>query len=528
MKTLIKSSEFKLENYVTKSNRLGERVFEFKDDRIDKLPFVTDGVIELRDSYFPEKGENLILRITSTQKTFYLKTKNKPMKKIGVWKKRTNSRHYEKGTLSSAKARELAVEHFNLIRYTTLDETAIANMTIREYLDSGQYLKDRSKIRVKNNKVKPLSPKSIKTIRHGARAILDFKICEIRSEWLDLLRDDWNSDYVSKGNSKETSKSKDTQRKYFTIINAMFSIWDTAGYIRKNPLSNCANEFYDAAKDMTKRQVKTIDEVSTHELVDYIIDELPENTPKQMHGKIVLSTMALAGVRNCEVYRNFYHNWNFVNREITIPGEIIKKTNDTRTIPIENDKYWGMIRRYFSMGGEFFYKTKNEFLLPNSSTQMGHATENCTVEIWKKVKVRFDIPMTKRAYDLRHTFANNLRKENHDVAQVAYYLGDDIDTVAKYYFKKDPEAGRDAIRKIHQPQVAETLTANQSADLLVDIEEGFMPSTIQRVFNIYKLGKLMDGKMRLTDYKKFLQLLNSLPDQTADPESKFWLQIQAA
>ncbi|MDK1287430.1 tyrosine-type recombinase/integrase [Pseudoalteromonas umbrosa] len=527
MKTPINHVDFKLEDYVAKTNRFADRLFDFKDDRIDKLPFVKGKVIELRDSYFPERGYNLILRLTPTQKTFYVKTPKKSMVKLGVWKKRTNSRHYEAGTLSTGKARELAAEHFESIKYSTLDETAIANMTIREYLETGQYTKDRSKFKIKNNKVKPLRASIVGAIAHGARSILDFKICDVSIGWLDLLKKDWNEAYVSQGNSKSKLKSKDTQRKYFTMINAMMGIWDTAGYIRKNPFANCASDFHDAAKSMGKRQINTINEVSTVELVEYIINELPEDTPKQMHGKIVLATMVLTGVRNCEVYRNFRTNWNSFNRTITIPGEIILKTNDTRIIPIENDLYWDMMERYFSMGPEYYYETDKSFLLPNPHSKTGHASENCTAELWKKVKVRFGIPTNKRAYDLRHTFANNLRKENHDIAQVAYYLGDDIDTVAKYYFSKDPEAGRDAIKRMHQ-QKKTTSTEVHQEDARVDIDESFMPTEVKRIFGMYKLGKVNNGKMSTADYQGFLKLIKSMPDQISDADSQLWLQIQAA
>ena len=457
------------------------------------------------------------------------------MKKLGVWKKRSNSRYYEKGTVSVARARELAVEHIENVLNNALSDTAISNMTIKEYLETGQYEKDRNKIKLKSNKIKPLRTEIVKVILHGARRLLDYKICDIHVSWIDILKEDWNSIYNHKTINKPVIKTLDSQRKYFTVLNAMFNIWDRAGYIRKNPLADFTSDFNDPAKKARKRMVHTINEVSTKESADFVINELLETTPKLMHGKIVLATMILTGCRNCEVFRNYFHNWDFQNRQMTIPGEIIGKTSDTRTIPIEHDGYWNMLKRFFSMPYPYFYKTEKEFLLPNDSTATGHATDNCIREQWKKFKFNFNIPQKKRAYDFRHTFANNLRKEGHDVAAVAYYLGDDSETVATYYFTKDPEIARSAIKTLHsenannlKPNLGSLSASSANAIDLVEVHENFMPGAIKNLFNMYKSGKICNGKMSSSNFSKFIEIANSMREKFTDEESKLWLTLQAA
>ncbi|MDN3651666.1 site-specific integrase [Thalassotalea ponticola] len=452
---IIKKSHFELSNYVTKTYIAGSRKFMFKEDRIDKLPLIEGGVIDLQDAHVADRGYSLILRLTKTQKTFYFRSPNSGMQKLGTWKKRTNSRYYPKGTISLPKVREMVSELIDLDRAKSLDSSGIARMTIREYLESGQYEKDREKVKLKSNKVKKVHHRTIKAIAHGARSILDQKIKDLNAEWLDTLRNDWRTNYHHKGNGTTTVKSLDTQRRYYTMINAMFNVWEKAGYIRKNVIGDLITSFVDDSKKSEKRLINVIDEISVKDAVDYVIEHFEQSTPKLMHGKIVLTTMMLTGCRNCEVYRNFESSWNFTKKTFTVPGQIILKTNDTREIPIEHEGYWKMMNDYLSMGGQFFYKTKEGFMLPNANSADGHATPNCTNDHWPKFKSIFGIPQKKRLYDFRHTFANNLRKLGHDVATVAYYLGDDPSTVAKYYFRKDSELARDAIRNIHNRGIKE-------------------------------------------------------------------------
>lgn len=536
MTKLVSFHDFKIINYVAKTYISGARKFDFKEERVENLPFIESGhIIDLKDSYINYTGCNLILRLGKSKKTFYVKTPNCSMKKLGVWKKRSNSRHYEKGTLSIARARELAVKHIESVLNNALDDTAISNMTIKEYLETGQYEIDRNKIKLKSNKIKPLRKEIIKVILHGARRILEYKICDIHVSWIDILKEDWDSTYNHKTINKPVTKTLDSQRRYFTVINAMFNLWDRAGYIRKNPMGEFVSDFYDPAKKAGKRMVNTINEVSTKEAADFVIEKLPENTAKLMHGKIVLATMVLTGCRNCEVFRNYSHNWDFQNRQMTIPGEIIGKTSDTRTIPIEHDSYWEMMKRYFNMPYPYFYKTKKEFLLPNDNTSTGHATDNCIREQWKKFKFNFNIPQKKRAYDFRHTFANNLRKQGHDVAAVAYYLGDDPETVATYYFTKDPEIARSAIKSLHSNErenksiIDNSSSFNKTAsNALVEVHEKHMPAPIRHIFDMYKSGRIFDGKMTVVDFAKFISLASAMKDKLVDEESKLWITLQAA
>lgn len=525
--------DFKLSDYVAKTYISANRKFEFKEDRIEHLPFINSGhIIDLADSYINYSGCNLIIRLGKTKKTFYVKTPCSTMKRLGSWKKRTNSRYYEKGTLSVAKARELAVEHIETALFNSLDDTAISNLTIKEYLTSGQYEKDRTKIKLKSNKVKPVQQKIINKIMHGARSILDHKICDINVTWIDLLKEDWNKEYIHKGFNKPTIKTIDTQKRYFTIINAMFNLWDKANYIRKNPLADFASDFNDPSKKAGKRMVNTINEISTKEAADYVIYDLPEVTPKLMHGKIVLATMILTGCRNCEVFRNFTDSWSFQSRKMTIPGEIIGKTADTRVIPIEHDGYWKMLERYFSMPYPFFFKTQKGYLLPNDGTSTGHATDGCIREQWKKFKFTFNIPQKKRAYDFRHTFANNLRGKGHDVATVAYYLGDDPETVSTYYFTKDPEIARVAIKSLHtnnnESQSDNSAISNYEVIDLVEVHEECMPIEIKQIFDMYKSGRISNGKMTPADFSKFVSIANSMMDKLCDEESLMWILLQAA
>lgn len=528
----IKKEEFVLNNYVAKTYISGNRKFMLKEGRIENLPHIENGVIDIQDSHIPDKGFSLILRLSKTQKTFYFRSPTSTMKKIGTWQARTNSRYYAKGSVSLAKAREIAGEMTDESRLNSLDQSGIAHLTIKEYLECGQYKRDREIKKIKSNKIKRLDDRTVNNILHGARTLLDYKIKDINVEWFDLLQSDWNTPYQHKGNNTETVKSLDTQRKYYTMINAMFNVWEKAGYIRKNPIGDLVTTFKDESKSDDKRIVNTIDEVPIKEAVDYVIEKFDESTPKSFHGKIVLTTMMLIGCRNCEVYRNYKRNWDFAKRSVTIPGEIILKTHDTRVIPIEHEGYWKMMKRYFSKGSPFYYATKQGFLLPNPDSKTGHATDNCTREHWKNFKVIFNIPQKKRLYDFRHTFANNLRTLGHDVATVANYLGDDPATVAKYYFKKDSEIARNEIKSLHSGEgvslrnETSELVEAKAAELWVETHEEYMPPKILSFFNMFKSGKVRDGKILQSAFSNFLKLLNSIDANFNEPESQAWLAMQ--
>lgn len=239
--------------------------------------------------------------------------------------------------------------------------------------------------------------------------------------------------------------------------------------------------------------------------------------------------MIVAGVRNSEAYRNTKENFRISERVIFIPSLISGKTRKSRTIPIESDYYWQMINEYLA-SDEYFENEHGHMFPSKKGSNTGHITDGATSKPWHDLKDHFQLPLESRPYDFRHTFASSLAKTE-GIEVTSKLLGDNPDTVMKYYIKHDTESVRPALRQMHNNKNHKQSEQSnvKEGDPIVVVSENDMPDDVKRYFKAFINGLEIPekGKVNLSQWKKFVDKLRLLNQKKQIDEIEDWLVFQS-
>lgn len=526
----VKKADFELKKYVKDSHLLHPKKqtsFHFKDGLIKKLPLIKDGSKDLYDLTNNIKKFSLVLRVSKTAKTFYIKPSQRTMIKLGRWQEPNANTHIKPDagymTVSGARAAfKKQVKELLAEEQLAPEVLHVREWTIEDYL-SKQYSKDRAKYKIKNGSIRPISPKSLNAIKRDIKPLLSQKLKDANKHWLETLTEHWQKEVVNPTNDVVTMRSLDTNRKAYTQINAMLNIWVGAGYIRKNPIDGEVARFKDEHAD--QREIITFDELSIENVLRYLWQD---DVLGSKAAKLVLATMIVAGVRNSEAYRNTKENFRISERVIFIPSLISGKTRKSRTIPIESDYYWQMVTEYLT-SDEYFENEHNHMFPSKKGSNTGHITDGATSKPWHDLKDHFKLPLESRPYDFRHTFASSLAKTE-GIEVTSKLLGDNPDTVMKYYIKHETESVRPALRQIHNNKnLKQSEHRNvKEDDPIVAVSESDMPNEVKRYFKAFINGLEIpeQGKIYRSQWKTFINRLRQLNQKKQIDEIEDWLVFQ--
>lgn len=524
------------------------RMFEFKDHLINRLPFV-DKPIDLQhfggvreESGNKVAGVTLILRIGKTSKTFYIKQRisgqNPVTQKLGQWFSNPNniSKFEGKDTIVVREALKRATTWVNNNNAIDINFAHIGNWTIRKYI-SDKYQYDRKRIPVKNNIIKVFKDESLRNLLSDTTPIHPFKIKDASIEWLDALSKYWSTPKENPSNGLTKFKNLDTQRKAYTVFNAMFSVMSKASYIAFNPFDGEIHRFKSHGEHDEENEVQVLPQsIDTDTAMNYIFTEAKGS----IQGKLYLATMLLAGVRNHEVYRNYTKNFKIDDREIFVPASISTKYKKSRTIPIENDIYWTKIEEY--LDGPVYQNNKNEqgHFLPMTrqpSKKRLDRTDNTSFHVehgimrptWQSFRGKFNVFHLK-PYDLRHTLLTKITKVM-GIDEASKYSGNSMKTLNKYYLHHNKEEARPKFSKVQNTQNIKknesTLITPAEPAVTPSIED--MPTSIVSFFRAFAGGSVRpnDEQIYKSDWDEFVEKIQHLYDngKLTERDVEDWLYI---
>ncbi|MEE1672863.1 tyrosine-type recombinase/integrase [Agarivorans aestuarii] len=548
----VKKEDFVLSDYVKNGLHTKKSTsFVFKVDEIKKLPLLDkmegkDETVDLFDYSESRKGFSLVLRISHSKKTFYLKARagktvaRGAMRKLGDFGYRTANRSRPaKGLIELSEARKKFHELADQLMIQSEEAREVADLTIRDYLET-LYTHDRDNYSVKSGKHHPLKPGTVEQLIQAFPHWIDRKVGDVKKEWVQEFVDHWDSLHLKDletgkpvldpvTNKPVSTNSSETRRKKYTMLNAMFNMCAKRGYIPSNPIDGQIGRF---------PRSKFKSDVSYDYVFEEVIEHLfnSEDIKGSLAGKIVIATMILTGARNAEVYKNYTSNFDSKERTMFIPAEI-SKNNGQRKVKIENDTYWEFVALYLEQNhfinqfGHMFPSTKKN----------GHATEAIYRPVWETLKPAFN--QEGRLYDVRHTFARRVTKE-FGISQAAEVLGDSIETAHNHYVQGDEEekfanmaAIQQTSREIEKPAQADFETpakeppAHQqdSSEQIVEANEEFMPEPVLWLFNMFKNGKVLPtpNQIYASQWQHFVGFVTKKHERSdLGEEVEDWLMMQ--
>ncbi|APD85415.1 hypothetical protein BM527_04570 [Alteromonas sp. Mex14] len=529
----IRSGKTKLE-FILTSNDIQKfsdhRLCTFTNLLIGNLPFCEE-VVQLTDTTYTAKegGGRLILRIGKTSKTFYPVSAKKRITGPTLGKFTTKDSNYYisqgKNIEADTKtARTRFEEYIEEVDSQVNQSAKGGNMTIREYLDSGKYKADREIYKIKNGRIKPVQPKTINMIKSGFEPFLDRKLSEVSEDWV-VEFDEYSSKKRTNSANNVTIDGlvSESKRKLYTAFNAMFNICVKANYIKVNKIDGFASKFPRSKPNPQKY------DIGYDELMDFIFDE---DSPSSLAGKLIVAGMAVTAARNEELYANYIDNFDFENRSIFIPAEVSKNGEaGERTVYPDNDVFWSKLELH----RKSIARNQKGHMFPSPVHPEQHISPSMYKEIWKAVKIRFNLKKNSRLYNLRHTLLTEIAKQ-HGIDVAAKTAGDSIETADKYYNVKDEERMREAFKtttssnkQSEQSNIEKSDTSNSSDEIVV-ANKVSMPSSIQTIFDMFLNGKVIPRPDHLykSDWSKFVNLINAQKEagMIEGSEIEMWLMMQ--
>lgn len=515
----VNKANFKLTDYIPDRKVTRMTSFAFKEAEIAKLPLMEDKPVDIYDSG-QERGEwKLVLRLQKTCKTFHIRNRTGMRGKIGIWMPKPNSNHYPDGFVSLAKARREFDKRIEELKALTTEAAEKQKWTIQHYLDE-QYIKDRSKKPTKDGKIHPVTENTIKEIKQGFPIWLNKRLIDVNKEWPEQFSDFWNSkEYVvPRTQERKIGISSETQRKYYSMINAMLHICVKMGYLRHNPIDNQTYLF----KRNEKKEIRTYEEEFDYqEIVNFIFDECSGS----QGGKLMIATIILTGARPSEIYRNKASSFNEKKRNVFIPGRISKNSGQRR-IAIRVDRYWIEFRNFKNF---LWWENNGNFMFPSNKAKAGHSGENIYKKIWQQIKHAYKIT-DGVMYDNRHTFATQTARES-SVEVTAGLIGDSLETTYKYYYKNKEEDAEKVVEAIHNRKRNQTDNEEQSFTPTLSehpiVQLGKPPREVADFYEIFIGGKEVpgDGLLYKNDWLSFLaKVEQKIKRGQMGKEAEKWLE----
>jgi integrase len=503
------------------------KIFIFKQGKIEDLPYVADGIIDLYDSTTNSPGFSLILRLTHNAKTFYVKTKRcktvsfNSMRKIGVFAARPNGNKIKKAFVGITDARAIFDKKVKELSILSTEAQKVSEMTIREYIET-MYTEDRATSLLKNGKCKPVTEKTKKEILNDFALWIDKKINEATKEWPKDFKKHWLSitRIDEETNEKVCTTITGTMRKKYGMINAVFNMCETKGYIIKNPLDGQVALFPES-KNRSRIEYNYVFE----EAIDFIFGD---DINSSLAGKLIVATMILTGSRNSEVFKNYRKNFNKETGVIFIPAHI-SKNGAERKVMIDNETYW----KYFNLYLKIEYsKNKYGHMFPSTRID-SHVSPEVYRKVWPAVKLRFDIE-EGRLYDTRHTFAKKFNRK-HGISETADVIGDSIQTAHEHYVKGDETQKLGKMASIQQKgtekkseSIQEKPTTEHSQQVIT-VNENILPDPLKPLFTAFKNGKAVpaEGQLFAEQWTKFVNFITKKHERSSLGEDvEDWLLMQ--
>ena len=512
---------------------IGRRKLHFKNLAIIALPFCDDGTVDIYDSEFAssEDGGLMFLRVGKRSKTFYPVPAlpgraRKTCKSLGRFISKT-SNHYKEDEADVAEARKRFRQFIINVNSNRNELQKIGDMTIRYYIDSGQYKKDRQNFDTKRNKRQHVSDITLNSLRTQFEPWLDFKLNQIDKYWAEEMQEHWAKPRFNNANGKRYPNgfSQDTLRRYFTQFNALVNTCVKAKYIDYNRIEDEISRFPKAKQG----KIITYD-MNYDDLIIFIF----EQTRGSLAGKLIVATMVLTGARNAEVYKNFIDNWDFKNRSIFIPSKISKnKDVGERYVYPENDKYWQMMHVHT----ESIDRNKFGHMFPSNINPGKYLSATVYRDVWKDIKLYYGLKNDARLYSFRSTFGTRIAEtENPNVA--AKVLGDRETTANQYYIHIEERRIEAASRKAGStdPKLLADNLENKSTtksntsmtDYTIPVPEA-MPLKVLKLWSMFKARRLkLDGTIKNDDYSAFvLKVQKQFEDnKISGPDIEEWLDFQ--
>lgn len=528
----IKSGKTELEHILSNTSIQkfsGSKLCTFTNKLIEELPFCEE-TIQLTDTTFTAKdgGGRLILRVGITSKTFYPvaafgSRATGPM--LGKYVNKASNYYIDQGKNKEANvkvARERFLEYIDDVSQGYQESQKGGNMTIRHYLESGKYMTDRKKYPIKSGKIKPVTQDTIDQMVSAFEPFLDFKLNEVNKNWVVEFDEYTNQPRFNKANKITTNGlSSDSKRKLYSAFNAMFNICVKANYIKVNKIDGYASMF-----PRSKPNPKTY-KIGYDELLEFIFDE---DTPGSLSGKLIVAGMAVTAARNEELYANYIDNFNFEEKSIFIPAHISKnKEAGERTVYPESDLFW----KYLALHAKGIARNPKGHMFPSPKNPEKHISDSMYKDIWKAVKMKFNLKDSDRLYNLRHTLLTKIAK-THGIDVAAAVAGDSLETANKYYNEKDEERIRSAFvantGSQKNSEIEETSNHNGSTNPIVAASKKSMPTTIISLFDMFINGKVIPKPEHIykSDWDKFVSLIKQQKEsgQIEGADLEMWLIMQ--
>ena len=528
-----------LEGYVDNGlDRKYKNRFIFKDDEIKKIPLLKReaGKHQLHISFRDSSDESmqlenvyLLLRITPTKKSFYIKSRRtanlRPTENLlGHWQPRANGGRGSrppKGFLTTVDAKAAFQKKAKELLTETAESRLVSQMTIREYITT-QYRIDREDKLMRNGRQKPVTDRTIKQLIQGFPKWIDKRLDQINKDWPGEFKVHWkeNERIDRQTGEKILGIKLGTMRKYYTMLNAVVNMCVSKGYLAKNPFAPEDIKLFPKDKNPSKIRHEYVNE----EIVDYIFtDEVPGSRA----GKLIVACMILTGARNSEIYRNYKKNFDPANFSIYIPPEI-SKSGANRTAYTDNKTFWEQFKLYSKYE---HFDNAHGHMFPAVRSESGHISDGTYRMIWPHLKA--ELGLKGRLYDVRHTFIKRVN-DKYGLTVASQMAGSSTKTVSETYAQNDEEAlKRMSLSMSEQSTKTDTpepvVQQSPVSNDVVVVNEELLPSAIQPLFTRFKNGKSLPAPNQLyvEQMKKFIDFVakkhekNDLGDDVDD-----WLDMQ--
>ncbi|MDG3088810.1 hypothetical protein P7F88_23195 [Vibrio hannami] len=553
----IKASEFDLGDYLPSHKVIykdadrttaimlqqkAERKFNFKDSDIKKLPLLTEGSIDLRDTGVDSElaeGATLILRITKTKKAFYpiltkyYKGHKKGImgSKIGDWVQKPNSSHFPTGSTNTRKAREALYALVEEQKLLSRESHTFRKMTIRSYIEGGYYTADRERKPMKNSHFNPPTDDTIRALLNQFPDHLDRKIGDVEELWVYDLKAAWQARGVSTG----------TMRGYYAMFNSLFNICHSMGYLTKNPIDNHYYLFPRNPEPTPQELEKKVFNWNIHDVVEFIFsDEFDvryrEQKPRSANpmGKIIVASCVLAGIRPIEARRNLASNYDVSKETIVIPAGVQNKTKTGRLVQVPHDIFWNEVKKYKKTLSD-----QSGFMFPSNASKDGYVSQSVYRYHWTTLRQKFGLDDDAFLYHNRHTLASRLKTVSGGSQLSATTLGDNESTANRFYAANSSEHAKGMMQAVYDSStkaVEPTETnlrissaVSEDAKATVNVELSTLPKAVRPLFNQFLNGKVLpdNGGLFAEQWQKFVSVVRHMresKDLGADVD--IWLMMQ--
>jgi hypothetical protein len=534
--------DFKIGNYVAnqyieKRNNKHINRFLFTDTRIKDLPFITEGLVDFKDSHTDKERfikANLILRITKTSRVFYVQFNGNMGKKLGNWMKRPKSGgHIPRGFLTTSMARAKLEERYK--EQELLDDRVsfMKRKTLRYYIEN-HYAIDREDTPLDSGKCTPLMPATKNMLLRDFEPWLNRKMEDVKPEWAK----DFKSHFEKKrkkeidhntGEEIYVPISTGTMRKSFVVFKAMMGICKRLRYILKNPMMEQGHLF---PENPVKEKNHFI--INRGDVVNFIFskefDQYHEyKNPVNFEGKLIVATVVLIGCRPIEVQSNYKRNFRHEEKIIHIQPGLQKKTGNGRNNAVENDLYWKMIQEFIN---KHYIDNEDDRMFYSPNSKSGFVSVSKYRHHWQAIKEKYGLEENDLLYHNRHSMSTDASWEVGS-SKASALLGHSESIANKNYRDTVSPKAREVMRKLQnstenttQLDVESETPATSNEEKIIELKS--MPESIREMYDIFSGIREVPGENQLfyNDWIVFLSKIQQRAEKgKLDDEAEDWYEL---